>query len=126
MATTSDLVAAYIKLRDKKKEMAERHKEELAPLTGYMAKIEALLLSHLNEQGQESVRTENGTFFKTLRDSVIIDNWEEAWDFIMDNGMEHMIEHRLNKTAVKAFLEANNELPPGVRIENEIVVQVRR
>lgn len=65
-----DVVAQYIKLRDKKAEITARHKEELAPYSEAMEKMEAWLLAQMQAVGADSFKTQHGTAFKASAASV--------------------------------------------------------
>jgi hypothetical protein len=53
-------------------------------------------------------------------------DWDQTLNWIKTEGAWHMLDRRVNKTAVEAYREANNDLPPGVNWRDEIVVNVRR
>lgn len=126
MASSDKLVAAYVMLRDQKKEMMDRHKAELEPINTKMALVENAMLDALNGQQAESVRTEHGTMYKLKRTSTKVVDWDVALAYILDNDLEHMLERRVSKSAVEEFLAANGELPPGVAMTTDITVGVRR
>lgn len=122
----SDAIAAYIKLRDYKAKVKEKHSEELAPINEKMLKIEAFLLGKLNESGADNIKTSEGTTYTSIRDSVKIVDWAAFKKFAQDSDMIDMMEHRVSKDAVREFLEATGELPPGVAVSSEKCVRVRR
>ena len=126
MATVDDAVAAYIRLRDKQDEIKRRHSEELAPIRDKMYSIEVMLLKILNSTGGESIKTAAGTAFKSKRTKTKVVDWDAALDFILTNGLEHMLERRVSKAAVEEFIEANGDTPPGVSLSTEITVNIRR
>ena len=120
------VIANYIKVRDKKGEIAKRHAEELKPYNHALEVMETKLLMVLNCSNIDSVKSEHGTAFKTVRTSVKIDDWQVALPFVLENGLEHMLEKRLSKAAVAEFVEAQGANLPGTHINNELTVQVRR
>ncbi len=70
MASIEQYVSSYITLRDKQKQIAERHKQELAPITEAMTAIEMYLLNQMNELGVRSLPTAAGTPYKADQNSV--------------------------------------------------------
>lgn len=126
MANVAELIDAYIKLRDKKKKIKERHAEELKDTNEKMDRLEMGLLFHLSGEGADSIRTESGTVYKIKRSSVKVQNWDEALKYVLDNNLTHMLEKRLAKSAVEEFLEANKTTPPGVSITTDLGVGIRR
>ena len=126
MPKIDEVVAAYIKLRDKKKVIAERHKEELAKTNEVMEFMENWLMKELNTLGVESAKTEVGTAYKKKRTSIKVQDFDAFLDFVKENDCWHMLDKRANKSAMEEFLEAQEELPPGISIVVDNVVQIRR
>lgn len=126
MPTMDQAVEAYIKLRDTVDDLKKRQSEEMKPYREKMGLLEAFFLQELNRQNAEKVGTAHGTAFKTTRSSSKVEDWEEVLKFIREHDLWHMLERRVAKTAVEEYLEAHGELPPGVTISREVVVQVRR
>jgi hypothetical protein len=126
MANADDLVDGFIKLRNKKRQIEERHKAELKPIREMQERLEIAMLMLLNGDGAESIRTQHGTVYKITRTRTKVENWDEILDYIMQNNLEHMLEKRVSKSAIEEFLEANGSLPPGVSLEKDITVGVRK
>jgi len=126
MADMEKAIMSYRNLRDRKKDIADRHKEELAPINNKMRELENWMLAALNEQGANSIKTPSGTVFKKVDVSVKIDDWSSALKMIREEGLWHMLEHRLSKTAVEEYIKAEGVAPPGVAINSTIVVNVRK
>lgn len=126
MPNVEQVVAAYIKLRDDKKQVVARQKEEIAPLNGKMNKLEGWLHRELNRLHAENIRTELGTVYKATRSSVKVQDWEAFLEFVQENDLWHMLDKRANKTAVQEFMEGNEELPPGLSIALDETVNIRR
>lgn len=124
--SNADIVARYVELRDKKAEIEAAHKAHIAKYDEAMEKLERHLLAHLNETASESVATAAGTFFKSETTSAKVADWDQTLAFVRENEMWNMLDKRVNKTAVKEYMEAHNDLPPGVSLHREIVVRVRR
>lgn len=126
MPTTDAVVQAYIQLRDRKKEIATRHKEELAPVNQKMAALETYLLRELLKAKELSKKTPHGTAYRTKRTYAKVEDWDAAFDFIRNNELWHFLEHRVSKEAVQEFIEAQGTPPPGVSVSIEDAVNVRR
>ena len=126
MTKVDDVVAAYIKLRDKKTALERKHKEELAPIKENMEKVENWLQRRLLEEGVQSFKTSQGTAFLQSSTSATVRDWDSTFAWIQANDEWSMLEARVNKTAVKDFVEANGEAPPGVEYSEHLVTRVRR
>lgn len=123
----SEAVSLYIQLRDQKAQMKAEFDEQVAPLQAKMDKLEAKLLEVFNQTGMDSVKTEFGTAYSTVRTTASVADRESFMDFVKANEEWALLEVRVSKTAVEQFRSANdNELPPGVNIREERVVNVRR
>lgn len=119
-------IGQYVALRDKKKEIEERHKAELKPLNDAMEMLESMLLAHLNNTKQDSASCSTGTAYKGSRVSAkIVDAslfrrhviGSEAWD---------LVDWKANSTAVQAIVDDTGEPPPGINYSKTITLGVRR
>jgi phage host-nuclease inhibitor protein Gam len=123
----SEAVSLYIQLRDKKAEMKADFDASIAPLNDKMDKLEAKLLDVFNKTGMDSVKTENGTAYTAVRTTASIADREAFMEFVKANEEWSLLEARASKTAIEQFRDSNNgELPPGINIRSERVVNIRR
>jgi phage host-nuclease inhibitor protein Gam len=123
----SEAVSLYIQLRDKKAEMKAEFDASIAPLNEKMDKLEAKLLDVFNKTGMDSVKTENGTAYTAVRTTASIADREAFMEFVKANEEWSLLEARASKTAIEQFRDSNNgELPPGINIRSERVVNIRR
>ena len=123
----SEAVSLYIQMRDKKAQMKAEFDAQVAPLQEKMDKLEAKLLEVFNKTGMDSVKTEFGTAYATTRSSASVADRDTFMDYVKANEEWALLEVRVSKTAVDQFRSANdNELPPGVNIREERVVNIRR
>lgn len=123
----SEAVTLYIQLRDKKAQMKSEFEASVAPITEKMEKLEAKLLDVFNKTGMDSVRTEYGTAYTAVRTTASVADREAFMDFVKANEEWSLLEVRASKTAIEQFRDSNdNELPPGVNIRSERVVNIRR
>jgi phage host-nuclease inhibitor protein Gam len=123
----SEAVSLYIRLRDKKAEMKADFDASIAPINDKMDKLEAKLLDVFNKTGMDSVKTENGTAYTAVRTTASIADREAFMDYVKANEEWSLLEARASKTAIEQFRDSNNgELPPGINIRSERVVNIRR
>lgn len=118
------LVARYVAIRDKKAQIAAERKETDDRINAAMRNIEAHILEQMNTLGTESMRTTAGTCYKSIKTSAIVDDRDSFIAFAVEH--PEFLESRANKTAVEAYLEESGELPPGVRVNRSVTVNVRR
>lgn len=123
----SEAVTLYIQLRDKKAQMKSDFDALVAPINEKMDKLEAKLLDVFNKTGMDSVKTEHGTAYTAVRTTASVADREAFMDFVKANEEWSLLEVRASKTAIEQFRDSNdNELPPGVNIRSERVVNIRR
>lgn len=119
-------VAQYVKLRDKIKEIQDRHKEELAPFKELLEKLNSVLLGHLNTVGADNVGTGAGTVYRTTKKSASIADMSAFWDYVTSQGDFDMVDKKANATAVEEYIAEHGAPPPGVNWNCVDVVGVRR
>lgn len=147
----ADALNTYVQIRDKIAEIETKVKEEKAELKGHLTQIEDFLKAKQKEMGTDSLKAGGITAFKTIKDSVKIDD-KEAFKLALATQMANQLagvgalsEHALavetlansdafdlltlsaNKTNCKAFM-ADHEgiMPNGLSYFKEDVIQVRK
>lgn len=121
------LVSVYVKIRDKKNEVLANAREEEETLNMKLKKIELLLLEHCSDNSIESVRTESGTFYRSVKQKFWTSDWESMNKFILEHEVPELLEKRIHQGNLKQFLDDNPEvLPPGLNCDSEYTVTVRR
>lgn len=122
----SEAVSIYIKMRDKKAQMKAEFDASVAPLNEKMEKLEAKLLDVFNKTGMDSVKTEFGTAYTTTRVTASVADREIFMNHVKENDEWALLEVRASKTAVEQYRDNNNDLPPGISMREERVVNIRR
>ena len=123
-----ELVANYIKLRDKKSLLKKQYDERVAKVDAVMDKMEAIILKTFQDSGIDSARTDAGTAYISTRTSATVGSREEFLSWVLQDPDERSIflENRVSKVAVEQFKAANDDLPPGINFRSEVTVGVRR
>ena len=123
-----ELVANYIKLRDKKSQLKKQYDEKVAKVDAVMDKMEAIILKTFQDSGIDSARTDAGTAYISTRTSATEGSREEFLSWVLQDPDERSIflENRVSKVAVEQFKAANDDLPPGINFRSEVTVGVRR
>lgn len=121
------LTRVFVKIRDARAELSAQFKQKDEELSTQMDEIKRALLDYCKEQNVESVRTEAGLVYRTVRTRYWTSDWESMHKFIVDNNLPQLLEKRLNQTAVKSLLEEDPEMiPPGVNVDSEYAITVRK
>lgn len=119
-------VMKYIHLRDQKKQITDKHKEELLPYNEAMSKIENLVLALLQKQGASNIKTAAGTVYTSTVVRPKITDWKILRPFILENDLIDMMTLKLAPDAVDQFRESTGDLPPGVVITTEINARFKK
>lgn len=121
------LTKVYMKIRDKRAELKAQFEAEDETLSAQLDKVKRALLDYCKSQGVDSVRTPAGLIYRSLKTRYWTNDWESMNKFIMEHGVPDFYEKRLNQTSVRQFLEENPDvLPPGLNVDSEYVVTVRK
>ena len=114
---TNDLVKVYIQLRDRRAQRKAAYE-----------KIEGILLQRFNEVGIESARTEFGTAYKETKVSATTGDKDAMLEWVLAEPEDRIgfLDVKPNKTAVRAYREQFDDLPPGVNWREEVTINVRR
>jgi len=121
------LTRIYIKIRDKRAQMSAAFKKEDDELKAQQDKIKRALLDYCKEQDVESVRTNAGLFYRTVKKRYWTSDWEAMHRFILEHEVPEFLDKRLNQTSVKQFLEENPDLlPQGLNVDSEYAISVRK
>lgn len=122
-----EVISAVIKLRDQIDAVKKQHKEQLAPLNVNMEKLEAYIQLQLNKAGVNSMAAKGvGTAFLQNVTSVTTEDWDATLAWIKSQESWEFLEHRVSKSVVQDYMESTGEVPPGVRVNTEVEVRVRR
>lgn len=120
------VIAAYVKLRDKRSELKAGYEAADAELKEKMGKLEAYLLKAMQEQGITQLGSGHGTAYQQIVMKGSCSDWPSFWNFMAESGRFDMTEKRIAMKAVQQYHEETGELPPGVNISQELKVVVRR
>jgi len=121
--TADKLVKIYIKIRDKRAELAK----EADALEEQQNTIQTKLLEICKEQGLESLRTEFGTVTKRVAKRYWTSDWDSFYKFMKEHDAFQLLQQRITTTNMEQFLEENPDLhPPGLNVDANYAVTVRR
>lgn len=121
------LARVYIKMRDKKSEIKKEYDEKVKAIEADMERIQQAFMDHMKATGVESMRTEFGTAYRTVKKTYITNDWGSLHKFILDHQVPELLDKRINQTNMKAFLEEHPDLlPAGLNSTMEYSVTIRR
>jgi hypothetical protein len=121
------LTRIYIKMRDKKAELEAELENQVGKLENDMGTVKTAILNHMKSLGVESLRTDAGTVYRTVRTKYSTSDWESMGKFILEHGVPELLEKRIQQTNMRVFLEENPDLlPPGLNSNMEYSVTIKR
>ncbi|HEY7824238.1 MAG TPA: hypothetical protein VIG24_15455 [Acidimicrobiia bacterium] len=125
--TVDKLTRVFVKLRDKRAELAAAYKAEDDALKEKQEVIRAHLLQHCKDHNVDSVRTSEGMFYRTVKTRYWTSDWDAMNKFVLKHEVPEFFEKRLNQGVVKEFLEEHPEaVPPGLNIDSKYEITVRK
>jgi hypothetical protein len=126
MVNIDDVIAAYIKLREKRSQIKAEADRKADELQAKMGKLESWLKEQADEQGVTSFKTRHGTAFLTTVDFAAVADWDAILKFVRENEAFDMFEKRISKAAVRGYIDQMKQVPPGVNYGTRIEVNVRK
>lgn len=117
--------AEYLALRAQKAELNEQHRLACAEVDESMALAEAFLLDYLNKTGLKNFSTADATVYTEVSYQPQIGDKGALMDFIRAAKMPELLQARVSSTALKQYIDQGNEMPPGLKVNQERVVRVR-
>ncbi len=126
MITVDEVVAAYLKLRNKKSQIKAEADQKMGEITVKMDKLETWVKQQADTQGVTSFKTKHGTAFLTTTDYANVADWDAILAFVRENDAYDMFEKRISKTAVRGYIDQTKAVPPGVNYGTRIEVNVRK
>ena len=121
------LVAAYIKMRDKRAELLREYEEADGTVKAQMEAVESKLLDLCKEIGADTLGSKHGKVMRTVKTRYWTSDWESMHKFILEHKMPELLERRISQTTMKQLLEENPDLmPPGLNTDSRYAVTIRR
>lgn len=121
------LVKAYIKIRDKRKQLADEYEAEDKQLEESLDTISEKLLEICKTTGADGFRTEFGTVTRKVAKRFWTNDWHSFHKFLLDHEAPELLEKRIAQTNMATFLEENPDLlPPGLNVDSKYTISIRR
>lgn len=105
-------------LADEIDEVSRRHKLELKPLVDELELCEQFVKAEMNTGNMQQLKIRDvGMAYFTTKSKCVVEDFEAVLAEIKEKGLWHMLTKAVSKEAVKDYIEAYKESPPGVRFE---------
>ena len=121
------MTKVYLKIKAERDRLSAEYKEADSELVSQQDKIRSALLGYLKENDLKSVKTDAGTFYRTVKQKYWTSDWEHMHEFILEHGVPEFLDKRLNQKNVREFLEENPDLlPKGLNVDAEFALTIRK
>ena len=124
----NDLVTSYLAIRQERQKLAKKYEQEDGVFKDQLNRLEEAMLTTCNDIGAETLRTENGTIIKTLKENYICGDWDNFKKYVLENQALELLQQRISQTNCKEFIGTREEegLPPGISTMREFKITVRK
>ena len=121
------MTKVYLKIKAERDKLSAEYKEADGELVSQQDKIRSALLGYLKENELKSVKTDAGTFYRTVKQKYWTSDWENMHKFILEHEVPEFLDKRLNQKNVKEFLEEHPDLlPKGLNVDAEFALTIRK
>ena len=118
-----EMVKAYINIKTARENLYRQYKTKDNELGSELS-----LLDECNSLNVESVRTNNGTITRTIKEQFACNNWDEFKSYVLEHGALELLQQRIHNGNFTEHM-ANHEgegLPPGISSVREFSVVIRK
>lgn len=118
------LAKIYVKIRDKRRELAKQDDE----LKEQLELVQAELLEICKAQGASTIRTPHGTISRRISKRYWTSDWDSFIHFLKEQDAFSLLQQRINGPNMDQFLEENPDLhPPGLNADQtQTIVIVKK
>ena len=109
---TEELVEAYIALRTERDILLRQYESNDEALKTEMSKLEAALLDVCNAVNADSIKTAHGTVMRKLSERFFCQDWDNFYNFVLQNEAPHLLERRIHQSNFKEFFTRVMGYPP--------------
>lgn len=123
-----EMVKVYINIRTARENLYRQYKTKDSELSAELSQLEQAMLDECNALNVESVRTNNGTITRTVKEQFACNNWDEFKQYVLEHGALELLQQRIHNGNFAEHM-ANHEgegLPPGISSVREFSVVIRK
>ena len=123
-----ELVKAYLTIRGASDNLYRQYMLKKEELDREMKQLELVMLDECNDLKVESLRTQNGTITRTVKEQYNCSNWDEFKQYVLEHGALELLQQRLHNGNFKEYMQGKEAegLPPGISSIREYSVVVRK
>lgn len=126
MATVDQVLEAYLALRKRRDELKKEQAEAMAPINDQLNQCLAWVQKKMQADGLTNFKSPAGIAFLQTDTAVSVKDWDATLAWIRNTDNWAVLEKRVSKSVVQDFIEATNEVPPGLHISSEVSAHIRK
>ena len=121
------LIKRYLEIRHDIVILTDRFEKEVQPYKEGLETIENLLMDEINRLEGQSIKSEDGTAYRTPQTFFRVADREAWFNWVFSTGHRDMLTAHVAKEAVKEWMETENNdaPPPGVNVTRMYKINVR-
>ena len=128
MSNLDELVKTYLTIRSEREKIESEWKARDQEFKNEQTLLEQQMLGICNESNATSIKTEEGTVIKSLKERYTLSDRDSFNKFVREHDAVELFEARLHQGNFKEFMaeHADDGLPPGVNVMREFTIVVRK
>lgn len=126
MAEPQQVVDKMLALREQRAKLKKEFEEQDRKLREMYERGENWLLKHLQDTGHKSFKVDGATVFTKVNNRYSFGDWAAFSEWVKQTGEVELLQHRVSSTNMETFTKENGELPPGIKKDPVVSVNIRK
>jgi hypothetical protein len=125
---TEELVKSYLTIRNERERIESEWEAKDKELKQELVLIEQSMLAICNDTNASSIKTEQGTIIKSLKERFTLSDRDSFNKYVREHDAVELFEGRIHQGNFKQFIADKQDagLPPGVNVMREFGITVRK
>lgn len=125
---TEELVKIYLTIRNERERIEAEWEVKDKELKQELLVIEQSMLAICNDTNATSIKTEQGTIIKSLKERFNLSDRDSFNKYVREHDAVELFEGRIHQGNFKQFIadKQGAGLPPGVNVMREFGITVRK
>lgn len=115
-----------LELREQRSELKKAFEEKDKVLRAMQERGENWLLQHMHETGHDSFKAGGATVFTKTNHRYSFGDWNGFAEWVKQTGEIDLLQHRVSSTNMGTYLKEHGELPPGIKQDPVVSVNIRK
>ena len=118
-------IKQYAACRAEIESINQKAKTAVAEVKQTMQMLEQWITERAQADGLENIKTSHGTAYWSTHHTCTVAEPDSFFNFVKEQEAWDLIEKRASKSAVKSYIDEQNETPPGVNFSSYKAFNVR-